>query len=140
MRKTRCSSPRSFMIFFSLKRKNRDFREKFVFSTSITKIFFYPWILIRMFWNRNMMLTGWLRRPESLLMTFWKIFKIVMIFLQNFEKKSSRPRKFFKKLSKVTQMCFSTSLTTYFGFRAFWRVFLILRSFPWILKNQKKIL
>ena len=70
-------------------------------------------------------------------MIFWKILEVVMIFFQIFRKKSSRPRKFFKKLSKVTQVRFSNSLTTYFGCRTFWRLFLNLSSFPWILKEKK---
>ena len=71
-------------------------------------------------------------------MIFWKIFEVVMIFFQIFRKKSSRPRKFFKKLSKVTQTCASNPLTTYFGFRTFWWLFLNLSSFPWILKKKNK--
>ncbi len=90
-----------------------------------------------MLWNRNMLLTDIRRTPGSLLMTFWKIFKIGMTFFQNFRKKSSAPRNFFKKLSKVTQIRFSNPLTTYFGFRAFWRLFLNLSSFLWILKKKK---
>ena len=90
-----------------------------------------------MIWNRNMLLTDIRRTPGSLLMTFWKIFKIGMTFFQNFRKKSSAPRNFFKKLSKVTQIRFSNPLTTYFGFRAFWRLFLNLSSFLWILKKKK---
>ena len=90
-----------------------------------------------MFWNRNMLLTDIRRTSGSLLMTFWKIFKIGMTFFQNFRKKSSAPRNFFKKLSKVTQIRFSNSLTTYFGFRTFWRLFLNLSSFMWILKKKK---
>ena len=52
-----------------------------------------------------------------------------MIFLQNFGKKSSRFWKFFKKLSKVTQSCASNPLTSYFGFRTFWRVFVAKKYF-----------
>ena len=90
-----------------------------------------------MFWNRNMLLMDIRRTSGSLLMTFWKIFKIGMTFFQNFRKKSSAPRNFFEKLSKVTQIRFSNSLTTYFGFRTFWRLFLNLSSFLWISKKKK---
>ena len=69
-------------------------------------------------------------------MIFWKIFKIGMTFFQNFRKKSTKLRKVFKKLSKVTQIRFSNPLTTYFGFRAFWWLFLNLSSFLWILKKK----
>ena len=84
-----------------------------------------------------MLLTHIRHTSGSLLMTFWKLFKIGMTFFQNFRKKSSAPRKFFKKLSKVTQIRFSDPLTTYFGFRAFWRLFLNLSSILWILKKKK---
>ena len=120
--------------FFLFEEKKSKFSRKNFF---FRKIFFYTEIIIRMFWNRNMLLTDIRRTSCSLLMTFWKIFKIGMTFFQNFRKKSSATRKFFKKLSKVTQIRFSNSLTTYSGFRAFWWLFLNLSSFPWILKKKK---
>ena len=90
-----------------------------------------------MFWNRNMLLTDIMRTSGSLLMTFWKIFDGRMIFSWNFMTFRSVHQKSFKKSSKVTQIRFNNPLTTYFGFRTFWRLFLNLSSFMWILKKKK---
>ena len=60
-----------------------------------------------------------------------------MIFFQNFEKKSSRFWKVFKKSSKVTQGGATTPLTSYIRFRTFWWVFMAKKIFLWsMLKNK----
>ena len=84
-----------------------------------------------MFWNRNVLLMDIRRTSGSLLMTFWKIFNIGMTFFQNYRKKSSATRKFFKKSSEVNQMCAWYPLTTYSGFRSFWWLFPSKKIFFW---------
>ena len=57
-----------------------------------------------MIWNRNMLLMDIRRTSGSLLMTFWKIFKIGMTFFHNYRKKSSATRKFWKKVIPVLKI------------------------------------
>ena len=90
-------------------------------------------ILIRMLWNRNMMLTDIMRASGSLLMTFWKIFDGRMKISWNFEMFSSGRRYYCEKSSEVIQRRFNNPLTTYFCLITFWWIFLILSSFSWIL-------
>ena len=97
----RFSKEKKFFFEISL----RILKKKIFFSLKSTEMSLDSKITIRMIWNRNMLLMDISCTSDSLLMTFWKIFELLMIFFDNFEKKSSATRKCFKKSSEVNQRC-----------------------------------
>ena len=86
----------------------------------VTKNNLEPEILIRILWNRNMLLTDIMRTSGSLLMTFWKIFDGRMKISWNFMKFSSGHRSYPKKSSEVNQIRFNIPSETYYGLITFW--------------------